>query len=89
MWLVEGGKAISPAQLPNIILPICGTARPQKGKNAGLHINPFLIPKGIGVESRGMKVNFICLCELLTSFCVRVLHFINMYCIWGVQRCKY
>ena len=26
----EGGKASSPAQLPNLILPICGSARPQR-----------------------------------------------------------
>ena len=57
---------------------------------AGVHIIPFLIPNGIGVESifRGVKVHFICHFELWQVFSVHILRFRNVYCILGVKRCK-
>ena len=76
--------------------------RPQKGNSGvsfndtllnfglGVHVIPFLILNEIRVE---MKIHFLCQCELRkVFFCVRELHFKNMYYIWGVfihKRCMY
>ena len=57
-----------------------------------VHIIPFLIPNGMGVNWKyiyGYERTVYMSLWTLTSFCVRLLRFRNVYCIWSVKRCKY